>query len=52
MFGDRLLYEDWWNATTMLEFWKKWNGPIHYWCLRHVYVETQVYGNWSKPLAS
>ncbi|KNB44047.1 diacylglycerol o-acyltransferase [Blastocystis sp. subtype 4] len=52
MFGDRLLYEDWWNATTILEFWKKWNGPIHYWCLRHVYVESQVYGKASKPFAS
>ena len=52
MFADRLLYQDWWNTTTMLEFWKKWNGAIHYWCLRHVYVESQVYGNWSKPLAS
>ena len=52
MFGDRLLYEDWWNATTLAEFWKKWNGPIHYWCLRHVYVETQVYAKASKPLAS
>lgn len=52
MFGDRLLYEDWWNAQTMLEFWKKWNGPIHYWCLRHVYVESQVYGKASKPIAS
>lgn len=52
MFGDRLLYEDWWNATTLTEFWKKWNGPIHYWCLRHVYVETQVYAKASKPLAS
>lgn len=52
MFADRLLYEDWWNATTLAEFWKKWNGPIHYWCLRHVYVETQVYGKVSKPLAS
>lgn len=52
MFGDRLLYEDWWNASTMLEFWKKWNGPIHYWCLRHVYVESQVYGKASKPFAS
>jgi diacylglycerol O-acyltransferase 1 len=36
-FADRNFYSDWWNAKNVVEFWKKWNLPVHYWCLRHVY---------------
>ena len=36
-FGDRLFYTDWWNATTVEQYWKKWNLPMHHWLLRHVY---------------
>jgi len=36
-FGDRRFYDDWWNAASFGEYWKKWNLPVHHWCLRHVY---------------
>lgn len=36
-FGDRGFYSDWWNAASFGEYWKKWNLPVHHWCLRHVY---------------
>jgi len=36
-FGDREFYSYWWNATTMGEYWRLWNMPVHKWMLRHVY---------------
>eukprot|EP00927_Polykrikos_kofoidii_P077218 TRINITY_DN74185_c0_g1_i1.p1 TRINITY_DN74185_c0_g1~~TRINITY_DN74185_c0_g1_i1.p1 ORF type:complete len:544 (-),score=72.11 TRINITY_DN74185_c0_g1_i1:153-1784(-) len=36
-FGDRRFYHDWWNAASFGEYWKRWNMPVHHWCLRHVY---------------
>eukprot|EP00928_Gymnodinium_smaydae_P042131 TRINITY_DN28414_c0_g1_i1.p1 TRINITY_DN28414_c0_g1~~TRINITY_DN28414_c0_g1_i1.p1 ORF type:complete len:502 (+),score=53.61 TRINITY_DN28414_c0_g1_i1:67-1572(+) len=36
-FGDRRFYGDWWNAASFAEYWKKWNLPVHHWCLRHIY---------------
>lgn len=50
-FGDRRLYEDWWNANSMEEFWKKWNLPVHEWCVRHIYVEAIHYFKVSKRVA-
>ncbi|XP_042352002.1 diacylglycerol O-acyltransferase 1-like [Plectropomus leopardus] len=37
-FGDRLFYGDWWNAITLIMFWKNWNIPFQKWCHRHVYT--------------
>ncbi|XP_041795734.1 diacylglycerol O-acyltransferase 1-like [Chelmon rostratus] len=37
-FGDRHFYGDWWNATTLITFWKNWNIPCQKWCHRHVYT--------------
>lgn len=37
MFGDREFYKDWWNATTIGDYWRLWNMPVHKWMLRHVY---------------
>ena len=37
-FGDRQFYKDWWNATTVEDYWKRWNIPVHNWLVRHVYV--------------
>jgi len=37
-FGDRVFYLDWWNATTVEDYWKRWNLPVHNWLVRHVYV--------------
>lgn len=35
-FGDRLFYNDWWNASSFAEYWRKWNLPIHYFVNRHI----------------
>ncbi|XP_033489990.1 diacylglycerol O-acyltransferase 1-like isoform X1 [Epinephelus lanceolatus] len=37
-FGDRHFYGDWWNATTLINFWENWNIPFQKWCHRHVYT--------------
>ena len=29
--------QDWWNASTVGEYWRLWNMPVHKWLLRHVY---------------
>uniref|UniRef100_A0A3B4ZY36 O-acyltransferase n=1 Tax=Stegastes partitus TaxID=144197 RepID=A0A3B4ZY36_9TELE len=36
-FGDRHFYGDWWNATTLIAFWRNWNIPFQKWSRRHVY---------------
>ena len=36
-FADRRFYEDWWNAGSLSEYWRKWNFPIHSFLIRHVY---------------
>jgi hypothetical protein len=36
-FADRNFYDDWWNSTTLGEYWKKWNLPVHCWLVRHIY---------------
>jgi diacylglycerol O-acyltransferase-1 len=36
-FGDRRFYDDWWNAGSMGDYWRKWNHPIHNFLMRHVY---------------
>jgi len=36
-FGDREFYKEWWNATTLGEYWRLWNMPVHKWMLRHLY---------------
>jgi len=51
-FADRGFYTDWWNSTTLAQFWRKWNFPVHEWCLRHVYVESIHYFKVSKKLAT
>lgn len=37
MFGDREFYKAWWNATTIVDYWRMWNLPVHNWMLRTVY---------------
>jgi len=37
-FADRSFYKDWWNATTVEDYWKRWNLPVHHWLVRHCYV--------------
>lgn len=36
-FADRNFYDDWWNSTTLGEYWRKWNLPVHNWLVRHIY---------------
>jgi diacylglycerol O-acyltransferase-1 len=36
-FGDRQFYREWWNATTIEQYWRLWNLPVHKWLARHVY---------------
>lgn len=36
-FGDRGFYREWWNATTIDQYWRLWNIPVHKWLARHVY---------------
>ncbi len=33
-----------WNATSLRSFWRRWNVPVHEWCLRHLFLELQHYG--------
>ncbi|BAM38769.1 acyl transferase [Theileria orientalis strain Shintoku] len=35
-FGDRRFYGDWWNASCIGEYWRKWNLPIHQFLIRHI----------------
>ncbi|KAL9937539.1 hypothetical protein V8E36_003948 [Tilletia maclaganii] len=43
-FADREFYEDWWNATSMDVFSRKWNKPVHSFLLRHVYASSITAG--------
>mmetsp|Transcript_33702 Transcript_33702/g.95355 ORF Transcript_33702/g.95355 Transcript_33702/m.95355 type:complete len:739 (+) Transcript_33702:91-2307(+) len=43
-FGDREFYKDWWNATTVDEYWRKWNQPVHKWLMRTVYFPSHRIG--------
>merc|ERR1712070_926472 len=49
--ADRMFYQDWWNSTTLDTFWRKWNIPVHEWCLRHIYVEGRHHFGMSKTTA-
>ncbi|KDD76294.1 hypothetical protein H632_c280p1, partial [Helicosporidium sp. ATCC 50920] len=43
-FGDREFYKEWWNASTVGDYWRLWNMPVHKWMLRHVYFPCVRYG--------
>jgi len=49
-FGDRVFYKDWWNATTVGEYWRLWNLPVHHWMVRHCFFPCLRLGM-SKSLA-
>ncbi len=38
-FGDRQFYQDWWNASTVGEYFRKWNRVFYEFFYRHIYVE-------------
>lgn len=50
-FPDREFFQDWWNSTTLDQFWRKWNKPVHEWCLRHIMIDMQQYTRASKQSA-
>jgi len=35
---ERVFFLAWWNASTMEEYWRRWNLPVHKWCVKHIYV--------------
>lgn len=37
-FGDRLFYLDFWNATNLDEWSRKWNRPVHLFLKEYIYV--------------
>ncbi|KAI9293091.1 hypothetical protein K502DRAFT_294346, partial [Neoconidiobolus thromboides FSU 785] len=37
-FGDRNFYLPWWNSSSLSQYWRLWNQPVHNWMKRHVYV--------------
>lgn len=49
-FGDRAFYKAWWNATSIDEYWRLWNAPVHQWLKRHVYGPLVARG-WSAQSA-
>lgn len=49
-FADREFYKDWWNASTIGEYWRLWNMPVHKWMIRSVYGPV-VYATGNKALA-
>ena len=51
-FADREFYQDWWNSTSMDEYARKWNRPVHHFLLQHVYFSMVVRYGMSKQTAS
>ena len=39
-YADREFYLDWWNATSVSQYWKLWNRPVFKFMSRHIYVES------------
>lgn len=51
-FADRRFYSDWYNASSLDEFWRKWNEPVHEFCLRHVFIDSMRHAGLSKTIAT
>lgn len=43
-FGDRQFYHAWWNASSLDEYWRLWNAPVHLWLKRHIYIPLRARG--------
>jgi diacylglycerol O-acyltransferase-1 len=50
-FADRSFYKDWWNATSLEDYWRLWNAPVHQWLKRHIYGPLVVRRGWSSGSA-
>ena len=44
LFADREFYQDWWNATSVEEFYGKWLKPSYLFYYRHVLRKLQEIG--------
>ena len=44
---EKVLFKSWWNASTLEQFWRRWNLPVHQWCVNHLYLPV-VQAGWSK----
>jgi sterol O-acyltransferase len=42
LFADREFYQDWWNATTIEEFYSKWLRFSYLFFYRHVFMRLQI----------
>lgn len=36
-FADREFYGEWWNATSLKQYWSMWNKPVFHFMKRHIY---------------
>ncbi|KAF0977113.1 hypothetical protein FDP41_003766 [Naegleria fowleri] len=39
-YADREFYLEWWNATSVSQYWRLWNRPVLKFMSRHIYVES------------
>mmetsp|Transcript_2823 Transcript_2823/g.4292 ORF Transcript_2823/g.4292 Transcript_2823/m.4292 type:complete len:491 (+) Transcript_2823:81-1553(+) len=37
-YPNRHFYSDWWNATTVGSYWRRWNYPVHQFTVEYVYL--------------
>lgn len=42
LYGDREFYQDWWNATSVEEFYGKWMRFTYLFFYRHVYMKILI----------
>jgi len=47
---ERVFFLAWWNATTMEEYWRRWNLPVHRWFVKHIYVPVKSKFNKSSAM--
>jgi len=38
-FGDRMFYQDWWNASSYATYYRTWNIVVHDWLYTYIYRE-------------
>jgi len=43
-------FQSWWDAENLEQFWRRWNLPVHSWCVKHLYLPV-VQAGWSKVQA-
>lgn len=51
LFADREFYQDWWNATSIEEFYSKWLRFSYLFYYRHVYMRLMIRHKCSQSVA-